>query len=145
MNEHIDFTSELADLVLFMSRVAISIRMHTPYRHRSRWESAEGHCKHVLWLADSIHHFGELAESIKKNDIERLCRSVNYIISRYKEYRTVGGKWVSDPMLTFKAKPAEPEFEELYDGWVLDDGITLLERIKEKTERAKNLTVEKTS
>lgn len=133
----IEMTEELADLVLFMSSVAMAIRMHTPYRHRTRCEDAKEHGKHVLWLADSIHHFDELAESIKKNDIERLGRSVNYIISRYKEYRTVGGKWVSDPMETFKERPSIPD-GGLYDGWVLEEGLRVLERIKKKVEAIKN-------
>lgn len=145
MNEHIDFTSELADLVSFMSRVAISIRMHTPYNGSTRWESAEGHCKHVLWLADSIHSFENLAHAIKNNDMEWASCYVNRNISSYREYMTVGDGWVSDPMLTFKVKPSEPIFGERYDGWILDEGLALLERIKDKAERAKNLTVEKAS
>ena len=147
MSANIDLTTELADLVLFMSNVAISIRMHTPYRYRlSGEESAEEHCKHVLWLSDSIHHFGDIARCIKANNIENIIHAVNYTIARYKEYRTVGGGWVSDPMLTFKEKPSEPVFGEPYDGWVLDDGLALLERIKDKVSNASfnNLNVEPT-
>ncbi|MBU2840549.1 hypothetical protein HF670_13575 [Acidithiobacillus thiooxidans] len=135
MTASIDFTPELADLVMFMSRVAISIRMHTPYRYRSGWESAKEHCKHVLWLSDSIHYFGEIARCIKANDIESAIRAVNSTIINYKEYSIAGDGWVSDPMLTFKAKPAEPVFGEFYDGWILDEGLALLERIKEKAEQ----------
>ena len=145
MSASIDFTPELADLVMFMSRVAISIRMHTPYRYRSGWESAKEHCKHVLWLSDSIHSFEDLAGTIKRGDIKGLISAVDRHIAGYQLYMTVGSKWVSDPMLTFKEEPSEPVFGERYDRWVLDEGIALFERIKEKAELDRNLTTEKGS
>ncbi|CDQ12111.1 conserved protein of unknown function [Acidithiobacillus ferrivorans] len=135
MGANIDFTPELADLVSFMSRVAISIRMHTPYNGSTRLESAEGHCKHVLWLADSIHSFEDLADAIKYGDIEGVICAVDRHIFSYRLYMTVGSKWVSDPMLTFKTDSSKPG--ERCDGWILNEGLALLDRINDKAQQAK--------
>ncbi len=137
MRADFDFTTELADLVSFMSRVAIAIRMHTPDSGKTRYESAEGHCKHVLWLADSIHSFDSLSYAIARRNIDAIVFAADLNINRYRVYMTVGDKWVSDPMLTFKTVGDFPG--ERCDAWILSEGISLLERIKTKAEQASHV------
>ena len=139
MRTDLDFTPELADLVSFMSRVAIAIRMHTPYNTRRRG-SAEDNNKHILWLADSIHSFGNLADAIKVGNIQSIIFEVGSNIDCYRMYMTVGGKWVSDPMLTFKT--VEDFSGEHCDGWILSEGIALLERISAKAQQTRYVHTE---
>lgn len=135
MRAGFDFTPELIDLVNFMSNVATSIRMHTPYSGKTRCESAEDHCKHVLWLADSIHSFHGLTYAIAHGSAHDVIFAANRIMDRYREYMTVGGKnqWVTNPMLTFKTGNNFPG--EHCDGWILSEGIALMERIKAKAQQ----------
>lgn len=139
MHDSLDFIPELADLVIFMSRVAISIRMHTPYNRR-RLGSAEDNNKHILWLSDSIHSFGDLVDAIKVRNIQDIIFAAGSNIDYYRKYMTVGGKWVSDPMLTFKIVEGFPG--ERCDSWILSDGIALLERIKAKAEQTQHANAE---
>lgn len=132
MRDDFNFTNELADLVSFMSRVAIAIRMHTPYGTETRHENADGHCKHVLWLADSIHSFDSFSDAIARRNIAAIIFAADMNIDRYRSYMTVGNKWVSDPMLTFKTGKNFPG--ERCDGWILSEGMALLERIKAKAQ-----------
>lgn len=128
-----NFTSELADLVLFMSKVAINIRMYTPYCKRNFHKNKSENLTHILWLSDSIHGFDDLAIAIKNNNLEKIIKEADRQISIYKYYTTVGNKWVSDPMLTFKN---EYNFGETHE-WILDQGVKLLEEIKNKAYNLK--------
>ena len=126
-------------MVAFMSRVAIAIRMHTPYNTRRRG-SAEDNNKHILWLADSIHSFGNFTDAIKVVNIQGIIFEVDSNIDRYRTYMGVGSKWVSDPILTFKAVDGFPG--ECCNGWILSDGIALLERIKAKAQQTQHAHTE---
>jgi len=136
-----DFTQELAELVIFMSNVATAIRMHTPYSHQARRRRAEENNKHVLWLADSIHSFAAIACAIKTGGHDDVIFACDCDRSRYQHYLTAGDRWVSDPMLTFKAGDYDSPSEGGY-GWVLSEGISLLDRIKSRAQQIKSAHTE---
>lgn len=133
MNLKNDFTSELADLVVFMADVATNIRMYTPYCKQNFYKDKSENLTHVLWLSDSIHNFSELATHIKNNNTKRIIEEADRLISIYKYYMEVGDKWVSDPMLTFKNEYNLGKTHE----WILEKGIKLFEEIKNKAYELK--------
>lgn len=126
MQTDLDFTPELADLVAFMSCVAISIRRDVHCDLMSQMVSAEESIKHVVWLSDSISFdsFTRLSNAIKAGNIEGTIYAVDDLIAKYHEYRRVGA---------------------LKDGLVLSDGIKLFERFKNKAEMAESVHAELSS
>lgn len=149
MHTDLDFTPELADMVAFMSCVAISIRRHVSCDRMSQVVSAVESIKHVLWLSDSISFdsFTRLSNAIKARNIEETIYAVDDMIVKYYEYMRVGAIYDelsgNDPMQTFKADKNTPT--EHYDGLVLSDGIKLFERFKIKAQQAKLVHAELSS
>ena len=130
MQGRLDFSEELAELVIFMSEVAISIRMYTPY-NRCLAISEEEKNRHILWLADSIHAFADLAEAIKSGNTKAISETADGIVKLYEKYTVIGDRWAGDPMRTFHNEPDLANHERS-NRWVLDDGIAIMEKIKAK-------------
>lgn len=124
--EPLDLSSELADLVGFMSDVAIAIRMNTPYNGEFDLRNPT-HAEDNLWLADCLHNFGGLAWALKKGDAAKLidaCSSVRRSLERYLEDLEPGCR-----------RGAKEAFARNERRFSLATGITILDSIRMKAQR----------
>lgn len=113
MPNELNLTRELARLLDYTAQVAIAIRMNTPYGDYDQRNPQHGY--DVMWLADSIHGFMNLAEAIISGDADQIVFACDMLAEVYNSYTEDPGeaRVKGDPPGAFKR---HAEYFRLEDG-----------------------------
>lgn len=114
---NIDFTEELAELLIATSDIAISIRLNSSYYISKPTQAAS---ENVHYLSDSLHNLKNLASSIQSKDLDQILWACDFHLARFKSYY-----------------PSRPGFEDHHAKRALQQLISTLTKIKNKTLQAK--------
>jgi len=107
---------QLGELLIFISRVAVSARMNTAYNITSIDNPDTPRA--AMWLVDMLHNFAGFGEAISTGDRALAVRELDIIKS----------KWLHDkPEIERSCEVNQHEFG---CDWNLDQGVELLDRLK---------------
>lgn len=112
--EQYGMQKELGELLVFISRVAVSARMNTAY-NRSSIDNPDTP-RAAMWLTDMLHNFVGVGSAISNDDRALALRELDILKS----------KWLHD----------KPEIERSCDvnkhvcEWSVDQGVELLDKLK---------------
>lgn len=85
LEPHIDFTAELAQVLDYVSRVAIAIRMNSRYANAPlTLETSEN----VMWLSDSLHNFDRIGNAILARDYRALTQTCDLLQQMLREFQS---------------------------------------------------------
>ncbi|HCE3569197.1 TPA: hypothetical protein NG649_005100 [Vibrio parahaemolyticus] len=82
-----NFTWEAGRLLGYVGRVAIAIRMNTPY-NGAYDPRAPHHADDVMWLADSLHHFERLGHALQESNLQIIEDTCNTLLAIYCRWTT---------------------------------------------------------
>lgn len=120
MNSHIvRFDDELCRLLSFVATVASAIRMNSAYNSRS---ANSPHVAHdVMWLSDSLHNLGILADAIRAANPATIDFACDGLISSYERYMTDS-----------TGKNSKATFDRNLDRLNLNEGLDIFRAIRDK-------------
>lgn len=105
---------QLGELLIFISRVAVSARMNTAY-NRTSIDNPDTP-RAAMWLIDMLHNFAGFGEAISIGDRALAVREIDILKS----------KWLHDkPEIERSCEVNQHEFD-----WSVDQGVELLDRLK---------------
>jgi hypothetical protein len=105
---------KLGDLLIFISKVAISARMNTAYNSSSA-QNPETPLA-AMWLTDMLHNFQGLGEALSDDDMDGAIR----------ELEKLKAIWLADKEDIELSCAVNPHGQE----WSVDEGIALLDDLK---------------
>lgn len=115
LNE-INLTSELSQLLEFVSRVAIAIRMNSNYNRNLIYSPDV--LDDVMWLSNCLHNLFLINAFIKDSDKDGLLRACDDLIKGYEYYQ--------------RADQGKAAFERHEKHFKLSEGIIIFQKIKNK-------------
>ena len=95
----VDFTPELAKLLLISSRIAMAIRARVPFNPE---DPNNLHGSDPVWLADAIRGFGDLAKAVTAGYWSIVASESQDALRQFEEYRMCQTDELGNPMITFK-------------------------------------------
>lgn len=108
----IDFTDELAEMLIPIADIAISIRLNSSY---SISTPTQGAAENVMYLSDSLHNLNMLGETIRGKDPKWIIESCEFHLNRFQNYY-----------------PTLPGFDEHHAKRAVKHLISILNNIKNK-------------
>lgn len=116
--------NELCDLLGYVSKVALAI--HTMSAYRNDPKSTDPY--DLLWLSDSLHNFGMLANAIRSNDTEQIISACDRLENYFLAYNSRG----ATEQMSWKSFPGE-SFERHHI--LLQEPIDILRRLKKLSQK----------
>lgn len=116
-----NFTWEAGRLLGYVGRVAIAIRMNTPY-NGAYDPRAPHHADDVMWLADSLHHFERLGHALQESNLQIIEDTCNTLLAIYKDYGRSDTGMKPEPAATFQRQTA----------FRLNEGRAILTELRDK-------------
>ena len=105
---------QLGELLIFISRVAVSARMNTAY-NRSSIDHPDTP-RAAMWLIDMLHDFTGIGMALSQGDYHLAVR----------ELELLKGKWLRDRAeIERSCEVNQHEFD-----WSVDQGVELLDKLK---------------
>ncbi|WP_193061054.1 hypothetical protein [Halomonas sp. 3A7M] len=120
-----DFTLEAGRLLCFVGRVAIAIRMNSPYNGLYNVDDPS-HAADVMWLADCLHEYERLGAALQESNLPAIEEACNELLHSYKDYERTDTHYKSQPAPTF-------ERQSLF---TLSEGCEILTAIRDKARVA---------
>lgn len=124
-----NFTWEAGRLLDFVGRVALAIRMNSPYNGRYDPDDSR-HRDDVMWLADCLHGFERLGQALQESNLQALVDVCNGLLDSYKEYDRTDTRYRSQPAPTFERQGL----------FTLDEGRAILTEIRDKARAGVNVS-----
>lgn len=127
---HIDFSAELAKLMIFTGDTATAIRMYSAYSKGSpsdylcRRASHEQESIELMFLASALHHFSSIGIAIQGGDLSRVVDASDGVLRALEGYR------VERP--EFGSRQAKPTFDTWARTLSLTDAIEAITGIRNK-------------
>lgn len=125
-----NFTWEAGRLLDFVGRVALSIRMNSPY-NGDYYPHDPRHGDDVMWLADCLHGFERLGHALQGSDLHAIVDVCDGLLISYQEYGRTDTNYRSQPAPTF-------ERQSLF---TLGEGRAILTEIRDKAREELNISV----
>lgn len=104
----LDFSTELAKLMIFTGETATAIRMYSAYSGGSpstyldRRATAEQESVELMFLADALHHFSRIGDAIRGGIPARIVDAADAVLRAFVDYETERPEWGSrQPKPTF--------------------------------------------
>ncbi|TAA36388.1 hypothetical protein EAT51_19805 [Pseudoxanthomonas winnipegensis] len=81
----IDYTDELAALVLFTGNTALAIRQYSAYRADANLASRTA-ALDVMWLSDILHNFDAIGRSVLQADHEHVAFMAGLLAQQFQDH-----------------------------------------------------------
>ena len=116
------FAVEQAKLLSFVAKMAVAIRMNSPYS--AVHQDCSTAPTDVMWLADSLHNFDVLGRAIEAGKSDGITFACNHLIEMYEDYLQDGNPSRPNP-----ARASFSRWGHLVD---LGEALEIFQAIKAK-------------
>ncbi|MCW3589064.1 hypothetical protein [Burkholderia cenocepacia] len=92
LQTNIDFSAELAKLIIFAGDVATAIRMYSAYsggspsNYLKRRADPELESVELMFLADALHHFSRIGEAIQSGSPGHIVAASDAVLRAFSHY-----------------------------------------------------------
>ncbi len=124
-NSKVNFSNELGELLVFISKIATAIRMNTPYN--SKYKNLTNRDIDVLNFSELLSEFNSLGASLAGGDVNEVRKSCDILLS-FRLSKNSSNPTIKSLMDTFERWGKGSEFNIVSQ----DEGIKILERIRDK-------------
>lgn len=114
MDQSLNLTEELGQLLIYIANVATAIRLHSAYTdgnpygalpkelYPAETSPQQQSLNDVMWLSDSLHNFDYLGRAIQERNVGMIVAACDMLIKQYQELYIAGNNRLkSDPKTTF--------------------------------------------
>ena len=132
MKEHLELEeslilNEFGNLLSFVSKVAITLRMNSEYCTESQENNMTAY--NVMWLSDMLHNLNGIGNSLADNNISTSLSEINSQISY----------WLRHKENIERALENTP-CPQCID-WCVDDGVSILTSLKNALEKLLRVSI----
>lgn len=128
----IDFSTDLAKLMIFTGETATAIRMYSAYSGGSpstylrRRASADQEAVELMFLSDALHHFSDIGIAIQKGDNAHIVNTAEGILRAFADYDNE----------QFRPRWGKPTFDAWAQTVRLEDAKEAIANIRDKAAAA---------
>jgi hypothetical protein len=97
----LNVTPEAGRLLDYVGRVALAIRMNSPYNGLYDPTDPQ-HAQDVMWLADALHGFSLLGNALQGGDPDKIEKACDELLHSYQLYERTDTGFKSEPGPTFE-------------------------------------------